>query len=165
MPLTVTNQWKIVVKGLDDRYHEVFIDPQGDFGHARALAQAYATKDPDRPAFRPDARVIREGAVVGLLDALIAVMKHQGPRELAAARIAVDAATDPDFKTELEEPDQITMELLRAVGLEGGQAFQDKVPRTEVPEKYPEGGPLAIAWIRGWEAAYMGSSIGAPKRV
>lgn len=153
--LTVTNQWKIVVKGTDDRYHEVFIDPQSDYGHAKALAQAYATLDPDRPQFVPDARVIREGAVVGLLDALIAVLRRPGPRSTAAAELALRAATDPRFDTDLKESDQITMETVRATGLAGGQAFRDGISKTECPEIYNPGSVLEIAWIKGWEAESM----------
>lgn len=153
--LTVTNQWKIVVKGLDDRYHEVFIDPQSDYGHAVGLAKAYATADPDRPLFVPDARVVREGAVVGLLDALIKVLRKPGPESNRLAEIALRAATDPGFDTDLKEPDQITLETIRAIGLAGGRAFQEGKARTDYPEEYVEGGALQVAWTKGWEAESM----------
>ena len=153
--LTVTNQWKIVVKGLDERYHEVFIDPQNDYGHAVALAKAYATADPDRPLFVPDARVIREGAVVGLLDALIKVLRQPGPESLQRAEVALRAATDPSFDTALKDPDQVTMETIRAVGLAGGRAFQEGKARTDYPEEYVEGSAMQVAWTKGWEAESM----------
>lgn len=153
--LTATNQWKIVVRGLDDRYHEVFIDPQGDFGHARALAMAYTVPDPDRPLFVPDARVIREGAVVGLLDALRALLKNPGPRERQDAQEAISSATDPDFDIRLQKEDQVTLETLRAVSQAGGQAYVDGLLRTDYPEIYPEGSTMATAWIKGWEAAAL----------
>jgi hypothetical protein len=154
--LTVTNQWKIVVKGLDGRYHEVFIDPQGDFGHARSLAKAYATLDPDRPEFVPDARVIREGAVVGLLDALLGILRAPGdPGALVAARRAVSAATDPHFNTELTETDAVTMETIREASRAGGAAFLVGTPRAAVPQEFAPWSALEIAWGKGWDAAAL----------
>ena len=165
--LTVTNQWKIVVKGLDDRYHEVFIDPQGDFMHARRSAQAYLVEDPGRPAFVPDARVIREGAVVGLLDALRALVQNQGPAELTLAKEAILAAVDPNFDTRLKDVDAVTLESIARAGKEGGEAFQAGTSKAMVPERYEAEGQevLADAWKRGWEAEFIQrSNIGRSKK-
>ena len=163
--LTVTNQWKIVVKGLNGRFQEVFIDPQTDYAHAKALAQAYTLPNPDPefvdpelpPGFVPEARVIREGAVVGLLDALIALVKNQGPAEIKLAREAVLAAVDPNFDTALKDVDAITMEAIAAAGRAGGQAFQAGTPKLGLPESYEAPGSeiLAEAWRRGWEAEFL----------
>jgi len=152
--LTVTPQWKIVVKGTDERYHEVFIDPQSDYGHARALALAYASRDPDRPHFVPDARVIREGAVVGLLDALRALLDHQGPKELADAKQAIHAATDPSFDIGVNV-EAVTLDTIHAVSRQGAEAWQAGKSRADVPEAYEASETLRVAWLRGYEGAAM----------
>lgn len=152
MALTVTPQWKIVVKGTDNRYHEVCIDPQDDFGHARSLALAYASRDPDRPDFVPDARVIREGAVVGLLDALRALVDVQGPQELADAKLAIHAATDPHFDIGVTV-ETFTLQNIRDASRAGAVAYGDGRTRAEVPSDYDGSETLQVAWLRGWEGA------------
>lgn len=150
----VTNDWTVVARGLDGRYRTVVTDPQKDIEHALHLAEAYTTPGDDRPDFEPDARVVRDGAVVGLIDAVEAFLAwadHTGSTGdiIDLARHALRAAVDPTLDIG-EDDEGFSLAEIREISFQGEQAFRDGLARSSNP--YPQSDPARFSWWdRGWE--------------
>lgn len=149
----VGSSWAVVARGVDGRYYSVVTDPQDDFEHALHLAEAYTTPGEDYPDFVPDVRIVRDGAVVMLLEAVEAVLEWADNTGATGdvidiARDALDAAINP--RIDIGGTDQVDrIEGIRKVSLEGTEAQRAGNPRTANP--YPEGSLEWTCWDRGWE--------------
>ena len=150
----VSGSWVVVARCIDGRYREVVVDRQDDYAHALHLVEAYTTPGEDLPGFTPDARVVRDGAIVPLLKAAEAILlwaRQSGStgdllNELA---VAVDMATDPMLNVGDVPKGTITLSDIRKAGESGAKAYQDSKPRTANP--YPEDHAMFVHWDRGWE--------------
>jgi hypothetical protein len=157
----VSDLWTVVSRGIDGRYHTVVADPQRDYFHALHLAEAYTTPGEDHPDFEPDVRLVRDGAVCVLLEAVenfLAWADATGSTGdiIDFARDAMAAAVDPRIDIGIEAPSH-SLEKIREISLQGSQAYVDGTPRSANP--YAEGDLFHTCWDRGWEMRALEASM------